>query len=442
MSFNLKRFELNFGQLREDWPILRFEEVCMKEKGSIISGPFGSNISSKFFVESGVPVIRGNNLTQDLTKFVDEGFVYVTQEKADSLNTYAIIDDLVFTAAGTVGQVGIITSKCKYREYIISNKQLRARLDKSIVNPLFAYYWFSTKKMNQYINMLNTGSTVPLINLSILKGLPIPVPDLDTQNKIVAVIGSIDKKIETNNKINKKLEEVAQAIFKQWFVDFEFPNENGKPYKSSGGEMIDSELGKIPKGWKVKKVGDIIETALGGTPSRKNIGYWKNGTVAWVNSGKVNEFRIIEPSEFITEEAVKKSSTKLLPKRTTVIAITGATLGQVSLLEIDSCTNQSVIGLKENQILKAEYIYCWMKEEIKHLANLQTGGAQQHINKDNVNMRNIIVPCKEILDKYYKIMISIFDKISNSVFDIRNSTILRDTLLPKLMSGEIRVPLD
>ena len=120
------------------------EKICLQEKGAIISGPFGSNISSRFFVTEGIPVIRGNNLSLSYDKFYDSGFVFVTKEKADELKCYAYRDDLIFTAAGAIGQVGIIPRNSLYEEYVISNKQIRARIDTRKVDLLYAYYWFSS----------------------------------------------------------------------------------------------------------------------------------------------------------------------------------------------------------------------------------------------------------------------------------------------------------
>ncbi len=302
----------------------------------------------------------------------------------------------------------------------------------------FIYYYLQTLDFKNY----NGGSSVPTLNRNHIHTIRVKIPSLLEQKSISAILFSLDGKIELNNQINKNLEKIAQAIFKDWFVDFEFPNENGEPYKSSGGEMVGSELGPIPKGWEVKKVGEILRTVLGGTPSRKKKIYWDNGTVPWINSGKVNEYRIIEPSEYITKIGLEKSSTKLLPKRTTVIAITGATLGKISLLEIDCCANQSIVGILENNIFKSEYIYFWMINIIDRLIAWQTGGAQQHINKDNVNKFNILVPNEKILLRYYTRIKSIFNKISNNCVESKNLQRLRDILLPKLMSGEIRVPIN
>ncbi len=136
----------------ENWQNLRVEDIKASEKGAIVSGPFGSNISKKFFVKDGVPVIRGNNLTLGRKKFVDEGFVYITEEKAYELrNCEAVAGDLVFTAAGTLGQVGLIPTNTEYSKYIISNKQLRIRCNPDRALPEYLYYWFSAPAMREYI---------------------------------------------------------------------------------------------------------------------------------------------------------------------------------------------------------------------------------------------------------------------------------------------------
>ncbi|MFY7912495.1 MAG: restriction endonuclease subunit S [Emticicia sp.] len=186
--------------------IVTLDDIALKEKKSIISGPFGSDISSKFFQESGVPVIRGNNLSNGFGKFKDSGFVFISEEKAEELNAYAIEDDLIFTAAGTIGQVGIIEKNLSYSKYVISNKQIRVRLNPEKVNPMFAYYWFSSPWIVKDIISKNTGSTVPLINLSIIKSLEIRLPTKKLiQDKIANVLSALDGKIELNNRINAVL---------------------------------------------------------------------------------------------------------------------------------------------------------------------------------------------------------------------------------------------
>jgi len=220
--------------------------------------------------------------------------------------------------------------------------------------------------------------------------------------------------------INENLEQQAQAIFRSWFID----------YTPFGGDA--------PSDWVRTTLGSVCSCELGGTPSRAKPEYWK-GPISWINSGEVNKFRITKPSETITELGLSKSATKLLPAKTTVIAITGATLGQVSLLEIDSCANQSVVGVVPNSKLPYEFIYPFITANIQELISHQTGGAQQHINKQNVESLSIVVPSEEILKEYAGLVSSMYASIANNCFENEHLSSIRDSLLPRLMSGELDV---
>ena len=256
--------------LPTDWQWVSIADVADPKGRAIVSGPFGSNIGRRFFVASGVPVIRGNNLTTDMTRFVDNGFVFITEEKANELSgCEALIDDLIFTAAGSLGQIGIIPKEALFPRYIISNKQLRARLDRSRVDPLFAFYWFSSPRMVEYIQQRNRGSSVPLINLSVLRSLPLPLPPLPEQRAIARILGSLDDRVELNRKMNATLEAMAQAIFKSWFVDFDpvrAKMEGREPAGMDaetaalfpdGFEVVDGR--EVPVGWRVVPLPEAIE---------------------------------------------------------------------------------------------------------------------------------------------------------------------------------------
>ena len=203
--------------------------------------------------------------------------------------------------------------------------------------------------------------------------------------------------------------------------------------------MVDSEIGEIPKGWNCQRVETFADALLGGTPSRKKSNYW-GGEIPWINSGAVNEFRIIEPSEYITQEGYDKSSTKLLPAKTTVIAITGATLGQVSYLEIDSCANQSVVGVIPHNNRAHEWTYLTFTAHIDRLINRQTGGAQQHINKNDVLDFDVVYPTEALIARFSDIASPLFVRIGVAVRENLTLSELRNTLLPKLISGELRIP--
>lgn len=239
-------------QLPTGWRKVKVEDISLRDKGSIVSGPFGSNIGKRFFVGKGIPVIRGNNLREGDKKFIDEGFVYVTEAKAYELrNCEARSGDVVFTAAGTLGQVGIIPPNAKYAKYIISNKQLRLRIDVSVAEPDYVYYWFASPTMRRYVANQNTGASVPLITLGILRKLPVKLPPLPVQRKISAVLSAYDDLIENNLRRIAILEEMARLIYREWFVKFRFPGHEGVV-------MTDSPLGPIPVGWEVRKATDAL----------------------------------------------------------------------------------------------------------------------------------------------------------------------------------------
>ena len=326
----------------------------------------------------------------------------------------------------TIGRSGNVGKPYFYEEAWAHNTTLYVD-DFKGNDPKFLYYLCQTMPFANF----GGGSAVPTLNRNHIHPLETKIPvKVEDQRRIASILSSLDRKIELNNKINADLEEMAQAIFKNWFVDFE-------PFKD--GKFVDSELGMIPEGWKVGTLGEFCKCLLGGTPSRSKEEYW-NGEVNWINSGEINKFRILEASEKITELGLAKSATKLLPKKTTVLAITGATLGQVSLLEIDTCANQSVIGVLENAEVPYEYIYPFIKDRIEMLIQHQTGGVQQHINKDNVESLIFLLPAINVLEDYISLVSPMYKRIESQCFENLYLSTLRDTLLPRLMSGELEVP--
>ncbi len=312
-------------------------------------------------------------------------------------------------------------------------------------DPLFAFYFLKALDFDRF----NSGSAQPSLNRNFIYPIPIRVPKPAEQKAIAAVLGALDDKIELNRRMNATLEAMARALFQSWFVDFDPVRAklDGRPPAALApataalfpDSFQDSPLGHIPTGWETSTIGAKLQTALGGTPSRAKPEFWTDGTVAWINSGKTNEFRIIEPSEWITKEALENSATKLLPRRTTVLAITGATLGQVSITEIECCANQSVVAILASEQFPTEFIYPWIEENIEKLIASQTGGAQQHINKGNVEELALLCPESRIVAAYQTKAKPLFDQISANCFQSRTLATLRDTLLPKLLSGELSV---
>ena len=283
------------------------------------------------------------------------------------------------------------------------------------------YLFYLLKYYLPQLLNIESGTIFGSVNRNDINGLEVNIiEDENEQKRIARMLTMLDDKIELNDAINKNLEQQTQAIFRSWFIDF-------APFG-----------GNAPFDWIKTTLGRVCSCELGGTPSRAKPEYW-NGRIPWINSGEVNKFRITQPSETITELGLNKSATKLLPAKTIVIAITGATLGQVSLLEIESCANQSVVGVVPNPQLPYEFIYPFITANIHKLISHQTGGAQQHINKQNVESLPIVVPSEEIMKEYVELVGSLYASIANNCFENEHLADIRDSLLPRLMSGELDV---
>lgn len=398
----------------EEWKEYKIKDVTSVLGDGIHGTPKYDDAGSVFF-------INGNNLENGKI-VIKENTKRVSLEEAMK-HTKPLTERTLFVSInGTLGNVARYNG-----ESCILGKSACYFNVKEEFDLDYIYYVVANVDFRKEIERLATGSTIKNVSLATMRNYTFHAPSLQAQKQIAAVLKSLDDKIECNRRINENLEQQAQALFKSWFVDFE-------PFKDH--PFVESDLGMIPKGWKTVKLGQICICCLGGTPSRNNIEYW-GGNISWINSGEVNKFRIIEPSEFITEDGLKHSATKLLPKKTTVLAITGATLGQVSLLEVDSCANQSVIGVLENDCIPYEFIYPLINYRIKELMSHMTGGAQQHINKNNVEDLDVIIPDMAVMSKYKTMVQSIYSKIGDLCFENKYLAELRDTLLPRLMSGEI-----
>lgn len=375
----------------------------------------------------------GRNFEYTKILYLDTGSI--TENRIDSLQEYSI-SDAPSRAKRLVKHQDIVYSTVRPNQrhfgFILNPKEnlvvstgfsvITARKEKAC--PKFLYYFLTQDYITQTLQQAaeHATSTYPSIKPEHIEILNIILPPLPEQQAISSTLSSFDDKIELLRRQNKTLEQIAQTIFKEWF-----------------GKYSTDRPDELPDEWRIDKVGNILETFLGGTPSKSKKEFWENGTVPWVNSGAVNNFRIIEGSELITKEALKKSATKLLPKGTVVLAITGATLGQYSRLEIDTCFNQSVVGIKERDNIHSSFVYFWLAENISSLTSHASGGAHQHINKDNINQTDIIIPCQENIDRFHLIADPIMEKISENMFQLQSLEKTRDTLLSKFMRGEVRV---
>lgn len=325
------------------------------------------------------------------------------------LSTYKIVRKGQFACKlMSVGRDGVLPLGFleDYDEAIVSGAYYAFKVkDETIILPQYLMLCMSRKEFDRELWFRSGGDVRGGTSWEELCSIKIPVPTLEEQQQIVNSYKSIEERIKLKKQINDNLESQIQSVFEGFFSDC---------------SISDST-----------KLGDYVECVLGGTPSRDNLDYW-NGNIAWINSGKVNDFRITTASEFISTLGLSKSATKLMPKHTVVLAITGATLGQESILLIDSCANQSVVGILENQSVPYEFIHPFIKMVMKELLRNQTGGAQPHINKDDVNSIPLAIPKQHELASYVRFVKPFYDLIENNAFELDRLNDLQANLLALL----------
>jgi len=318
---------------------------------------------------------------------------------------------------------------------------------KHTVNDFIYYLAISPMIRETAIKSMTGTSGRQRAQKDVIENTLFKLPPLKEQKAIAHILSTLDEKIEVNNQINKKLEEMAQTIFKHWFVDFEFPNENGEPYKSSGGEMVDSELGMIPKGWEVGCIGDYAKVKSGfafksawwkeeGIPVIK-IKNLQNNTIDFNDVGYVESDKIEKAKEFIV------SGGDLL------VAMTGATIGKLGLVPKYDGTilvNQRVgkFFLGDRPLERIGFLYCLVTQDsiYEEIVARGDGSAQPNISPSQIESIKITLPPKEKLDKINNILKEKFELMIQNIKENVIITQLRDTLLPKLMSGELRIPLE
>ena len=473
--------------MSSDWEEISIDDLKADKNNAIAMGPFGSRIKKENFTDSGIPVIKGGNLNGDF--ILEDDFDYLTIDKADELSTSnAFRRDIVITHRGTIGQVGIIPDNSKHERYVVSQSQLKVSLDESRVNSYFVYY-FLRAPIGQHRLLSNASQVgVPAIAQAStsVKSILVPVPKIEVQDKIVEILLSLDHKIEANKQINETLEAMAQAIFKSWFVDFDpvrakieaksvgrDPNraamaaiagvslemdwdevESALDQKLSSmteeqhqqlirtaelfpGELVESEIGEVPKGWEVNSFKEICEDIQsGGTPKRSEPEYWGEG-YPWLSSGEIRNRYLLSSEEQITEKGLTESNAKLWPSGSTIIAMYGATAGVTAYLAKEMCANQACCCLipADNSV----FVFISALRASRELSGKSTGSAQQNLNKGIIERHKILVPSDDIIEAFERIASHLIEKIISNEEQNDSLSELRDTLLPKLISGEVGV---
>lgn len=303
--------------------------------------------------------------------------------------------------------------------------------------PEYLMMWFSRSEFDREACFHAVGGVRGSLEWEDFENMKLPIPHPDKQCEIVKEYNVIQDRIALNNQLIQKLEKTAQTIYKQWFVEFEFPDENGKPYKSNGGEMIwNEELEKeIPQGWENISVKDFcVDMKSGGTPSRINPEYWNSNDVPWLKTGEVKNNIILSTEEYISNEGLKNSSAKLLPKDTVLMSMYGVNAGEIGILKIEASTNQACCGMICKNVIHSAYLYYHLLHNQEFIASQSIGGAQENLSKDYVEKIPILKPTCEILElKGLKIIIDNKELLTK---ENQKLSELKELLLSKLVTVE------
>ncbi|HUX58111.1 MAG TPA: restriction endonuclease subunit S [Bacteroidales bacterium] len=386
----------------EGWRTYRIEELA--EKVGI--GPFGSSIKVETFVEDGIPIISGSSLKNN--KLEDGKYNFVTIDHANKLkNANVFRDDVIFTHAGNIGSVVYIPNNSCYKRYILSQRQFYLRCNKELLLPEFIAYFFKTY-LGQKKLLANSSSVgVPSIArpVTYLRGLEVSIPMVAEQKRITSILSSLDDKIELNLQMNKTLEAIAQAIFKEWFVDFRFPGFDN--------ELVDG----LPKGWRKGKLLELFQLQRGyDLPAISRIGGEFPVVAASGISSYHNEFKAYGPG--------------ITTGRSGVIGNVYYIIGNFWPLN----TSLFIKTFFQSTPLHAYHVL-----KSINLLNLNGGSAVPTLNRNDVHGLDQIIPPKEIINRYEVLASSLFAKIFQNSKENQTLIQIRDTILPKLMTGKIRV---
>ena len=406
----------------EEWKEYKLAEVCE----NIYSGGTPSSMKASYW-NGNLPWLSSGETNQ---RYIYDTEKCITQEGADNSSTrYAYRGSTVIASAGQGHTRGQASMLCI--DTYVNQSVLVLKPNPLFINPHFLYYNLDSR-YNELRQLSDGTSTRGSLSGKILKDLKIYLPSLDEQQKIASILKSLDDKIEVNRKINENLEQQAQALFKSWFVDFE-------PFKN--GEFVESELGMIPKGWRVYRADEVFDINIGKTPPRKEPEWFTKNTsdniwVSIADMGSCGMF-VSESSEYLTNEAINRFNILMVDEGSVLLSFK-LTVGRVAIADTRLTTNEAIARFQLPRSYYREFLYLYLKQY--KYGNLgSTSSIATAVNSKTIKGMKLITPPEEVISCFSKHTKPLFDKIKVLSQESRRLAELRDTLLPKLMSGELEV---
>jgi type I restriction enzyme S subunit len=388
------------------WPKVKLDSIKANVRYAFIGGPFGSNLTTRDYVEEGIPVIRGNNLPAD-SMFLDDDFVFVTEEKADNLRSNtAFPGDVIFTQRGTLGQVGIIPLEAKFSRYVISQSQMKLSVDPEKADARFIYYFFRMPSTVQAVINHALTSGVPHINLGILKDFEIPLPHITVQEHIADILSAYDDLIENNQRRMALLEEAARQLYREWFVRFRFP-----------GHEHTRIIHGVPEGWERTAFENALVLQRGfDLPMQAR----EEGDVPIYGSTGINGFH-----------------SKSRVQGPCVVTGRSGTLGEVHYVAGDFWPLNTALWVKEFRRVTPLFSLFLMRE--MDLKQYNGGVSVPTLDRKTVHRVEVLVPPKSLLTAFDEFATPLFEQTENLKQQTQKTRAARDLLLPRLMSGEIAI---
>ncbi|MCU6603936.1 restriction endonuclease subunit S [Peribacillus frigoritolerans] len=424
MSFNSIKEE----NLPENWNVINLEDSGI----TIEDGDRGSNYPKKGeLLKEGYSIfLSTNNLINDKIDLTDAEFI--TKEKHEILRKGKLQEnDIVLTTRGNgVGKVGLFSKDLPYKIGRINSGLVIIRNNNLLFDTKYLYYLLKSPIMKEQYASLKSGSAQPQLPIRDIKKLRLIVPPIEVQRKIVNIVRPIEEKMDLNKKLNSTLKEFAQAIYKHWFIDFEYPNENGRPYKSDGGKFVEGKLGFIPQDWNVSSIYDVADVIYGAPYSSKLFNETRDGLPLI----RIRDLKTANPN-FYTLEKHKKG---------TVVNPGDLLVGMDAEFKptiwngVQGYMNQRVCMFRPNkEYVHKYYIYELIKPYMEYFEHAKSGTTVIHLGKSDIDSIKIVLPHKNILAKYFYLLEPIYTQLIKNYEEKQILEKIRNTLVPKILSGEV-----
>lgn len=337
-------------------------------------------------------------------------------------------------------------------------KALHRIRPKDGLNNYYLFYWFMLAGRAGWLEPFFTGTTIKHLTGKALNELKVPLPPIEDQRAIAHILGTLDDKIELNRRTNETLEQMGHALFKAWFVDFEpvrakmegrwlrgqtLPGLPAHLYDLFPDRLVESELGEIPEGWCHSTIGEEVTVCGGSTPSTKEAEFWEGGHHCWATPKDLSALKfpvLLDTDRKITDAGLAKISSGLLPVGTVLLS-SRAPIGYLAIAEVPTAINQGFIAMKCDGVLPNVFVLLWCRESMDAIVGNANGSTFQEISKSNFRPIPVVVPSEPVLASFRKLADSFYQQLVDNERESHSLAQLRDTLLPKLISGEIRVPV-